>query len=227
MENMRRHTVHNRLPAIHDSTFFFVGPFDDSTLYRGPQIVKPINTTFFRTQPSPSKTASAVAVSPVSDNSCFFDDDDDSAILGDDEGHSEDELPRSPRRRHSGAMSISSEELPFCYDRDALKRDTAAHRERHHHRTSSRQRQQQPQPQPPTRRGPAVFVAHEQWDSEVDGPSMALWVPESQRSAENCKRRRVDRSQATPVSPGASTNEGVSQYHSSELEGPMMALWGI
>lgn len=223
MENMRRHTVHNRLPAIHDSTFFFVGPFDDSTLYRGPQIVKPINTTFFRTQPSPSKTASAsaIAVSPVSD-SCFFDDDDDSAILGDDEAHSEDELPRSPRRRHSGAMSISSEELPFCYDRDALKRDTAAHRERHHRRTSSRQ--QQPRP---TGCGPAVFVAHEQWDSEVDGPSMALWVPESQRSAENCKRRRVDRSQATPVSPGASTNEGVSQYHSSELEGPMMALWGI
>lgn len=169
--------------------------------------------------PTASKKSS-LAASPVSVHS-DLDLDDDYAVLGDDDGHSEDELPRSPRRRHSGAMSISEEDLPFCYDREALRRDTAAHR--------ARQVQQGPHAcvqRPNARDRTSTFAAHEQWDTELDGPSMGLWVPRGE-AARDRKRRRVEKAGAGPVVSSSSKKEVLSHCHSAEMQGPMMALWGV
>lgn len=222
------HPAHKQ-DAIHDSTFFFVGPFDDdeASFFRNNN-KKPTNMSLITTN-LVSKNSSLTA-SPISEHSSDeyeYDDDEDYAVLGDDDEPCRDELAPSPRRRHSGAMSISEEDLPFCYDREALRRDTAAHRARQHHH------QQQYQPQ----RGRAgTFAAHEAWDTETDGPSMALWVPDARAGGE-CKRRRVDKSATVPL-PGAArsgaqekTEEEMvlpqQQHHSSEVDGPMMSLWGV
>ncbi|KAF3768881.1 hypothetical protein M406DRAFT_321049 [Cryphonectria parasitica EP155] len=214
-QHHHRHHPHHQQPAVHDSTFFFVGPFDDTTFCRGPQLLKPIDTSLFTSQIAALSKNSSLTASPISEHGDFFSsEDEDCAVLGDDEAHSEDELPPSPRRRHSGAMSISEEELPFCYDRESLRRDTAAHRERHLQHTMKGRA--------------STFAAHEQWDSEVDGPSMALWTPEMQRSAMSCKRRRVDKSQTMPVRSSAPAKKEVLPHsHSAELTGPMMVLWGV
>ncbi|PSR87262.1 hypothetical protein BD289DRAFT_452880 [Coniella lustricola] len=226
MATIQSHTTHPVEPAVHDSTFF-VGLFDDNILRRKQQCIKPINTSLFRRSPILSQHSS-LAASPVSEHGHFFDSDseldhtdvneDDCAVMADDEAQSEDELPPSPRRRHSGAMSISDEDLPFCYDREALQRDTAAHRERHRQQLKALARGQD---------HPTTFAAHEQWDSEVDGPSMALWMPESHRSSMNCKRGRVERTRAAAVAVAPKDDTFLEHKDSSEIEGPMMALWGV
>lgn len=208
--------------SLHDSTFFFVGPFDDTTFCRGSQVLRPINSCLVTTHiPTASKT-SALTASSVADH-MSSDRYDDYAVLGDDDEYSEDELPRSPTRRHSGAMSISEEDLPFCYDREALRRDTAAHRARHQRGGS-----------PPSlaaqahagRRDHAgTFAAHEQWDTELDGPSMGLWVPRGESG--DRKRRRTEKSSIVPVASNSPKKAVLSQCHSSEMQGPMMALWGV
>lgn len=206
--------MHSQHP-LHDSTFFFVGPYDDNLFCRGPQLTKlaPLRPTLNTTNLS-SKPASTFTASPISD-----DDEDDFAVLGDNDEHSDDELPRSPRRRHSGAMSISQEDLPYCYDREALRRDTAAHRARH------QQRMQKLKAKGVDEEA-ATFVTHEEWDSEVDGPHMALWVPEGARAAREEKRKR-GQDAMPPVSRQRKNEGSVAQRHSSEMDGPMMALWGI
>ncbi|KAJ4412955.1 hypothetical protein N0V82_008638 [Gnomoniopsis sp. IMI 355080] len=197
--------------GLQDSTFFFVGPFDDNSFCRGPQVLKPISTHF--TSVNELSRPSSLAMSSLSDSSDYYE---DCAVLGDDDEHSEDELPPSPRRRHSGAMSISSEELPFCYDRDALRRDTAAHRARHLEQQKTLK----------SRGGHMeTFAAHETWDSELDGPHMALWVPKSESATTaDSKRRRLDTSATMPAS-SARAKKQLQQVE--EIDGPMMALWGI
>lgn len=223
MATLKHHTTHHMEPAIHDSTFFFVGPFDDNIFCRGPQCIKPIDTSFFK--PTLSKHSS-LAASPISERGDVFisddEEDDDCAVLADDEAQSEDELPPSPRRRHSGAMSISEEDLPFCYDREALQRDTAAHRKRHQQQLQALAGAAHEGQHPPS-----TFAAHAQWDSEVDGPHMALWLPDSQRLAVDRKRRRVEKTPAAPAAPVAPKDNVLEHRHSSEMEGPMMALWGV
>lgn len=200
---------------LHDSAFFFVGPFDDSSFCRGPQVLKPISTHFTSVKET-SKPSSIFATtpSPLSDSGY-----EDCAVLGDDDEHSDDELPPSPRRRHSGAMSISSEDLPFCYDRDALRRDTAAHRAKHLEQMKALKK---------SRGHTGTFAAHETWDSELDGPHMALWVPKNQ-SAQESKRRRLETSSGAmpPSSIRAKKQQPESPQQVEEIDGPMMALWGI
>lgn len=207
----------NQQAALHDSTFFFVGPFDDNSFCRGPQFLKPVAATF---TPNIPTTASRHSSRPASSPLWALSDSDheDCAVLGDDDEHSEDELPPSPRRRHSGAMSISSEDLPFCYDRDALRRDTAAHRARHQEQIASLKKKY--------RAHMGTFAAHETWDSELDGPHMALWVPKSESTGE-CKRRRVETSATTPARSTGARKQSQSPQHVSEIDGPMMALWGM
>lgn len=216
------HHLHQQA-ALHDSTFFFVGPFDDNSFCRGPQVLKPISTHFgdFTNMKELSKHSS-FAASPISESDSSDYEmmmEEDCAVLGDDEEHSEDELPPSPRRRHSGAMSISSEDLPFCYDRDALRRDTAAHRARHQEQMKALK----------SRGRTGTFAAHETWDSELDGPHMALWVPKSNKSnsssnnsssTQESKRRRLEKSTSSKKQP-----EAPKQVE--EIDGPMMSLWGI
>lgn len=184
------------------TTSLYVGSFDDN-MCRGPQVMKPIDTSFITTRIAQRASLTA-SLSSLSDS------DYDSAVLGDDDEHSEDELPPSPSRRHSGAMSISNEDLSLCYDRAALRRETAAHRARQQHH----QQGPSPQEEKPT------FAAHDQWDCEVDGPHMALWVPEGTKAgcvsgANGCKRRRTE-------SP---RDEVTVQHQVSYIEGPMMCLW--
>lgn len=217
------HHRHHQQAALHDSTFFFVGPFDDNSFCRGPQVLKPISTHFSKHS---SLAASPISESDDDDNSDYETTmmmEDDCAVLGDDEEHSEDELPPSPRRRHSGAMSISSEDLPFCYDRDALRRDTAAHRARHQEQMKALK----------SRGRMGTFAAHETWDCELDGPHMALWVPKSKSSNSNnsnskasststqeSKRRRLEKSTG-------SNKQAEAPRQVEEIDGPMMSLWGI
>ncbi|KAJ4386517.1 hypothetical protein N0V93_009414 [Gnomoniopsis smithogilvyi] len=203
------HKMHQQA-ALHDSTFFFVGPFDDNSFCRGPQVLKPISTHF--TSVKHFSKPSALATPPLSDSEY-----EDYAVLGDDDEHSEDELPPSPRRRHSGAMSISSEDLPFCYDRDALRRDTAAHRARHLEQMKALK----------SRGHVGTFAAHETWDSELDGPHMALWVPKSGQSSQESKRRRLDKSATGLASSTRAKKQPESPQQVEEIDGPMMALWGI
>lgn len=258
MPHLSSHAMQQKEAAIHDSTFFFVGPFDadDSSLLRGSRPTRPTPMSLGRPAASPLSSSCS--------DDCFFDDDDcyeddDCAVLGDDDAPSEDELPRSPRRRHSGAMSISEEDLPFCYDRAALRRDTDAHRARHAHHLPQQwqQPQQHPQQQPhhlqqrqqkqlvsscPTEHhtgashhAAATFAAHDKWDAETDGPHMALWVPDSGAAARGeAKRRRVEQQSRAAAAAAArsvgAAAPGVSaraQHHSSEMQGPMMALWGV
>lgn len=244
MPQLNTHAMQQKEAAIHDSTFFFVGPFDaDDSLLRGSKPTRPTHMSLGRhtTAAAAVSSDSSLAASPLSSCSDYFfdEDEDDCAVLGDDDEPSEDELPPSPRRRHSGAMSISEEDLPFCYDRAALRRDTDAHRARHMHHLP--QQWQQPQPQPQASRSPTqttgtsqattTFAAHDKWDAETDGPHMALWVPDSGAVGGESKRRRVEKSTRTaarpaPPSAAPSTPEH-AQHHSSEMQGPMMALWGI
>lgn len=204
------HTQHTQHGAdvLHDSDFLFQGAFDDSSFCRGPQCLRPISPSFTR------KTSISTSSRPTAPISPAYMESEDSAVLGDDDEFSEDELPPSPRRRHSGAMSISSEDLPFCYDREALMRDTAAHRERH--------RQQMQALKAKCHTG--TFA------TEVDGPHMALWVPET-GSDSNSKRTRVDRDQsasmpARSVRARKESNLELVQ-HVSDINGPMMTLWGL
>lgn len=217
MAQFATHTFHKQ-STISTTSPLFVGSFDDNMLCHGPQFVKPIDTSFIHTHISAvSSKRSSFTASILSDTDC------DSAILGDgDDEFSEDELPPSPMRRHSGAMSISEEDLPFCLDREALRRETAAHRARQqeHHQQHVTERSQATEP--PKQRGRAgTFAAHEQWDSEIDGPSMALWVPEL--NGAECKRRRTEK---TPSRPHHHSRQKVpAQHHVSHIEGPMMSLW--
>ncbi|ROW07540.1 hypothetical protein VPNG_07076 [Cytospora leucostoma] len=218
MATIGAHQFYKRASSFPATNSLFLGSYDDNMLCRGAQLIQPIDTSFFAAQLSTISKRSSLTASPISDLSS----DEDSAVItdGGDE-YSEDELPPSPKRRHSGAMSISNEDLPLCYDREALRRETAAHRARqqqHHHHTHH---EEQPQGSAPLRqRGRAgTFAAHEQWDSEVAGPSMALWVPE--KTGAECKRRRTDKTPSTfqsQVSP---------QKQVSYIEGPMMTLWGL
>lgn len=208
------HTSHKRA-SFPGTTSLFVGSFDDNMFCHGPQFVKPIDTSFITTKISTISRSSSLTSSVISD-------DDDIAVLGDDDDeYSEDELPPSPKRRHSGAISISEEELPLCLDREALRRETAAHRarqlEHHHHHAEPAC---DPKPLTQHRVRASTFSVHEQWDSEVDGPSMALWVPE-QTGAE-CKRRRTEQSSSSST---FRKSEVPRQHHVSCIEGPMMCLW--
>lgn len=212
MPSNHAHQIHQQA-GVHDSTFFFVGPFDDNSFCRGPQVLKPISTHF--TSIKELSRPSSLAMSSLSDSSDY----EDCAVLGDDDEHSEDELPPSPRRRHSGAMSISSEELPFCYDRDALRKDTAAHRARHLEQMKALK----------AREGHmGTFAAHETWDSELDGPHMALWEPKTESSTTSqSKRRRMGTSATMPSNSMRAKKQLESPQQVEEIDGPMMALWGI
>lgn len=218
MAQFATHTF-NKTSAISTTSPLFIGSFDDNMLCHGPQFVKPIDTSFITTTISAvSSKRSSFTASILSDTDC------DSAILGDgDDEFSEDELPPSPMRRHSGAMSISEEDLPFCYDREALRRETAEHRARqqahHHHHHHQHAAEPSHAAEPPKQRGRAgTFAAHEQWDSEIDGPSMALWVPEL--TGAECKRRRTEKPSSRPHKQRVPV-----QHHVSRIEGPMMSLW--
>lgn len=222
------HTIHNR--AIFPGTpSLFVGSFDDNMFCHGPQLVKPIDTSFITRHMSTVSKASSLSASPLSDS------DYDSAVIADeDDEYSEDELPPSPKRRHSGAMSISEEDLPLCYDREALRRETNAHRERQHHHHHHHHQHHHHQaaerssdPEPLKQRGRAgTFAAHEQWDVEIDGPSMALWVPE--KTSTECKRRRTEgMTSLSSSSPSFHRMEVPPQHHVSHIEGPMMCLWEV
>lgn len=240
MPHLNTHATQQKEAAIHDSTFFFVGPFDaDDSLLRGSKPTRPSHMSLGRHTAAVSSDSS-LAASPLSSCSDYFfdEDEDDCAVLGDDDEHSEDELPPSPRRRHSGAMSISEEDLPFCYDRAALRRDTDAHRARHmHHLPQQWQQQVSSSPTQATgmSQATATFAAHEKWDAETDGPHMALWVPDSGAVGGESKRRRMEKSSAArraaaarPAPPSAAPSASEhAQHHSSEMQGPMMALWGI
>lgn len=224
MPHLQTHHAMHKEAALHDSTFFFVGPFDDNTFFRGPQLVKPVKLHPLLTATTTEITApsmdSSLAASPVS----AYADDEDFAVLGEDDEAADDELPPSPRRRHSGAMSISEEDLPFCYDRAALRREREAHLARHQQRRQSCAAAAEP----------GAFATHERWDAETDGPSMALWVPEggANKGGES-KRRRVEKANTMPApARGGGEKRRVAapaapRRHSAEVEGPMMALWGI
>lgn len=191
----------NTRAAFPKTSPLYVGSFDDNMLCHGPQFVKPIDTSFITTQITSISKRSSLTASPLSDS------DEDSAVLGDDDEYSEDELPPSPIRRHSGAMSISQEELPLCLNRQALQRETAAHRAQQHLAHEHKREQ------------PGTFSAHEQWDSEIDGPSMSLWIPQPRTgSATEHKRRRTET--AAPAK-----KEVPVQHHVKHIEGPMMSLW--
>ncbi|KAJ0119747.1 hypothetical protein J7T55_013951 [Diaporthe amygdali] len=176
----------------------YIGSFDDNMLCHGPQFVKPIDTSFITTQITSFSKRSSLTASPLSES------DEDSAVLGDDDEFSEDELPPSPIRRHSGAMSVSQEELPFCLNREALRRETAAHRAQQHLAHEHK------------RERAGTFAAHEQWDSEIDGPSMSLWIPQASSTTEH-KRRRTEKPLPAKKVP--------AQHHVQHIEGPMMSLW--
>lgn len=210
MLDIQSHQMHHEQDAPHDSNFLFTGSFDDNSFCRGPQFLTPVATSFTKDLSKICRTFSPVA-SPISNL-----DQEDFAVLDDDDEYSEDELPPSPRRRHSGAISISSEDLPLCYDRETLKRETAGHRARHQQRLHKLKAG--------TNMG--AFAIHGKWDTEVDGPHMTVWVPESSANGER-KRRRVD--QPAPESSDSSRpkNEIRVQQSVSEIDGPMMALWGI
>lgn len=214
------HQFYKRASSFPATNSLFLGSYDDNMLCRGAQLIQPIDTSFFAAHLSTISKRSSFTASPISESSS----DEDSAVItdGDDE-YSEDELPPSPKRRHSGAMSISNEDLPLCYDREALRRETAAHRARQqqqHHHPHHHDEERSRDPAPLKQRGRAgTFAAHEQWDSEVDGPSMALWVPEI--SGAECKRRRKDKT------PSTFQSQVSSQKHVSHIEGQMMALWGL
>lgn len=167
-------------------------------LCHGPQFVKPIDTSFITTQITSFSKRSSLTASPVSES------DEDSAVLGDDDEYSEDELPPSPIRRHSGAMSVSQEELPLCLNREALRSETAAHRAQQHLAHEHK------------RERAGTFAAHDQWDSEIDGPSMTLWIPQASSVTEH-KRRRTEAPAPTKKVP--------VQHHVQHIEGPMMSLW--
>lgn len=213
MLDTQTHQLHHGQDGLHDSTFFFIGSFDDNSFCRGPQCLKPIATSF-ATKPTTVLNKNIATFAPHIPHSIL----EDCAVLGDDDEYSEDELPPSPRRRHSGAMSISSEDLPFCYDREALNRDAAAHRARH-------QQQQMQNLKSGGRMG--AFAEHEKWDTEVDGPHMALWVPENGADGDS-KRRRVNHQSGSVPSASARARKEVQQPRQvSDIDGPMMALWGI
>lgn len=199
--------THHGHDALHDSSFMFSGSYDDSSFCRGSQCLKPIATSF---KPK-HKAATAAAASPSS----YPEAHDCCAVLDDEDEVSEDELPTSPKRRHSGAMSISSEDLPFCYDRAALRRDTAAHRARHH--------EQREQLRARGRVGTGASVAHETWDTALDGPP--AWVPDHEKT-QHGTRRRVGQSALAPSPPSQERKEArLDQV--SEIDGRMMALWGV
>lgn len=192
-----------REKTLHESTFFFVGPYDDNSFSRGPQLVKPISPSFLSVN-NHSATASkslALAASPISEHIHT----EDFAVLGGDDETTEDELPPSPRRRHSGAMSISEEDLPPLYDREALRKEAYEHRAKYHQNAQSVRVKNY------GRTGP--FIAHDQWDTELDGPSMALWVPEGQAyDCTDCKRRRLADGSNTKAASSKGA-EAVQQCH--------------
>ncbi|ROW08494.1 hypothetical protein VMCG_03259 [Cytospora schulzeri] len=215
------HTYQKRA-SFPGTSSLFVGSFEDNMFCHGPQFFKPIDTSFITTKISTISKASSLTSSVISDT-----DDEDIAVLGDDDDeYSEDELPPSPKRRHSGAISISEEELPLCLDREALRRETAAHRERqhqhhNHHHAAEPSHVSQPLKQQRGRAG--TFSVHDQWDAEIDGPSMALWVPEQQQqqSGADCKRRRTEKTSSSCLHK----SEVPRHHHVSCIEGPMMCLW--
>lgn len=191
----------NTHAAFPKTTSLYMGSFDDNMLCHGPQFVKPIDTSFITTQITSISKRSSLTASPLSES------DEDSAVLGDDDEFSEDELPPSPIRRHSGAMSVSQEELPFCLDRQALRRETEAHRA-HQHLAHEHKRERA-----------GTFTSHAQWDSEIDGPSMSLWIPQpTTSSTTEHKRRRTE-------TTASAKKEVPVQRHVQHIEGPMMSLW--
>lgn len=193
------------------SPSLYTGSYDDATFsHTSPQLTKPINipphsssSSHYQQNKRPTFYASYYS-------SYSEEDDDDNAVLDDSDAHSEDELLPSPMRRHSGAMSISQEDLSSCYDRAALRRETATHRARHHHH---RQQQQQHK---------EAFALHEEWDCEVDGPHMALWTPETGSSS-----MTTTTSTATPVDDNTNNKRRrtYQDHQVSYIEGPMMCLW--
>lgn len=203
--------------ALHDSAFLFSGSFDDNSFCRGPQFLKPIATSLTKHTPTISYPFRSIT-SPASESPASELDAEDCAVLEDEDEYSEDELPPSPRRRHSGAISISSEDLPFCYDREALRRDTAAHRARH--------QQQLQKLRSGSRMG--AFAVHEDWDTEIDGPHMSVCVPKSSASGHTETRRTMG---PHPMSSGSDASrpkkETQMQQPVSDIDGPMMALWGV
>lgn len=223
MAHIERYSFHTfqKRAFLPGTSPLFVGSFDDNMFCHGPQVIKPIDMSFITTKISTVSKRSSLTSSVVSDT-----DEDDIAVLGDDDDeYSEDELPPSPKRRHSGAISISEEELPLCLDRAALRKETAVHRERqhshhpHHHNTEP-SRVSEPLGQQRERR--VTFSVYDQWDSEIDGPSMALWVPE--QSGAECKRRRTENSS---MPDSFNKTEVPPQHHVSCIEGPMMCLWEV
>ncbi|KAI7783336.1 hypothetical protein LA080_011895 [Diaporthe eres] len=212
----------NTQAAFPKTNPLYIGSFDDNMLCRGPQFVKPIDTSFITTQITSISKRSSLTASPLSDS------DEDSAVLGDDDEYSEDELPPSPIRRHSGAMSVSQEELPFCLNRQALRRETAAHRAQQHraqqHRAQQHRAQQHRAQQhlahEHKRERAGTFTAHEQWDSEIDGPSMSLWIPQPSTTSSTTEHKRRRTETATPAK-----KEVPVQHHVQHIEGPMMSLW--
>ncbi|KAG8164805.1 hypothetical protein KVR01_005080 [Diaporthe batatas] len=200
MAQMQARTIdtHTAFPKANS---LYTGSFDDNMLCHGPQFVKPIDTSFITTQITSISKRSSLTASPLSEY------DEDSAVLGDDDEFSEDELPPSPIRRHSGAMSVSQEELPFCLNRQALRRETAAHRAQQHMANENK------------RERAGTFTSHEQWDSEIDGPSMSLWIPQpTASSTTEYKRRRTE-------TTAPAKKEVPVQHHVRHIEGPMMSLW--
>lgn len=192
----------NTQAAFPKTNPLYIGSFDDNMLCHGPQFVKPIDTSFITTQITSISKRSSLTASPLSES------DEDSAVLGDDDEYSEDELPPSPIRRHSGAMSVSQEELPFCLNRQALRRETAAHRAQQHLAHEHK------------RERAGTFTEHEQWDSEIDGPSMSLWIPQPSSTSSTTEHKRRRTEAAAPAK-----KEVPVQHHVQHIEGPMMSLW--
>ncbi|POS80109.1 hypothetical protein DHEL01_v201481 [Diaporthe helianthi] len=201
MAQMQARTINTRTAFPKTTNSLYIGSFDDNMLCHGPQFVTPIDTSFITTQITSISKRSSLTASPLSEY------DEDSAVLGDDDEFSEDELPPSPIRRHSGAMSVSQEELPLCLNRQALRRETAAHRAQQHIAHEHK------------RERAGTFTSHEQWDSEVDGPSMSLWIPEQTTSSTTEHKPRRTGTTASPK------KEVPVQHHVQHIEGPMMSLW--
>lgn len=190
----------------------FTGSFDDASFsHTSPQLTKPINIP--HNNASFSATDSQRPTTFFSYSSSAFDDSDSTAVLDDSDVHSEDELPPSPMRRHSGAMSISQEHLSSCFDREALRRETAAHQQRHHHHHHHQEEQQKKE----------AFSLHEDWDCEVDGPHMALWTPGSSSSLTSSPVGNTTTTSATTHHKRRRLQQQAHQV--SFIEGPMMCLW--
>lgn len=192
-----------RRESILSSPSLFTGSYDDASFtHTSPQLTKPINI--------PHTSTSIHSKRPTFFSSYYdMTVDDNSAVLDDSDVHSEDELPPSPMRRHSGAMSISHENLSSCFDREALRRETAAHRDR-----QQREHQQQDQ------QHKEAFALHEEWDCEVDGPHMALWTPGASASSSTMA--------SPPVGTASNKRRRTQQqqpHQVSFIEGPMMCLW--